>query len=445
MSVRLLLVACWVVWLGGAPARGADDGSITALRSRLASHPEDVDARLRLATLLSWRGARGESRWHARQVVLRAPKYWDAHILIARLDTWDRRYTDARERLERILPHLKSPRDALLLLTDIAIWTRKPAAAERYLKALAAEERSADLLYRRAQVAHLRHRYVAAWRLAGKALALNPEHTPSRRLREDIVLARLDVAYDLEVFTALSGDARFGHATRVSVQSVPRSVVSATLTNEYQRRFGTDNFRLAIRVDWRVTSWVELAIDGGFGAPAKAVSQGTAAAHARFEVWNIVDAAASYRYDRPPWGGDLHRVRFDVGVRLPLGFHVAAAYTTGAVDRCGGAAVLHSTELRAQWVGARARTGLFYGWGMEFDKPTVPTAARRLWDDAGCPTALGRAQAPLDLVELRAHTVGGWVELAVTRQYTVRLGYDAQIRDRGGAVHGLRTAFRTSF
>ncbi|MCC6748154.1 MAG: hypothetical protein IT371_10875 [Deltaproteobacteria bacterium] len=436
---RLLVVTL----LGaGAAARAQSDRDVAALEARLELHPEDVDLRLRLATWLSWRGERGEARRHVLRVVTQVPRYWDAQLLLARLDAWEGHYAAAKARAEQVLRAAPDSRPVLWLLLDIAIWAERPKEALRLVHGLLARERSAELYYRLALAEQQRMRGLAAYRATRRALALDPLHRGAAGLREELRLVQVDLTYELDVFPIQSD--RFAHGELLSVSVLPRSFFSGVLYQELRYRFGTWNHRLLLQLDLRPLKWLTLSAVGGGAAPAEAVPRATASVQGLARLGGEYDASLRYQYDRLPWAGDLHTLRFGGGVALPRGFRAEAAYLLGMLAHCRQVDVLHALHLKGIFEHRRLRATVQYGYGSQLDRPTLRTAPTGQVDASGCPTGSAVNPEP-PLLDLRSHDLGFDLYVQLVRSFGVRGGYDLQLRFNGTEAHLVHVGGRYWF
>jgi len=412
---------CWllVVSLIAGPARAdqADDA-----RRALDARPADLDARVRYAIALSWRGDWEGSRREAERVLERAPRYWDAHLLLARLDGWAGQYQRARARLQLVLKQSPS-RAALLQAVDVELWDRKPAVAQGLLDGALARDVAPEVYLRRARVALLQLHPWRAYRLVRRALELDPVNRPARELRDSITLVSADLAYQAEVM--VGADIEDAHSEILTVTALPRAFVYLTLLQEFYRRFGTSNHRLSLQGDWRITPTVQLTLLGGFAAPAQVIADGTASVRIAFPLLARWDAAIGYTYDHLPLPGALHRIRLDQGFLLPMAFRLEVAYVLGilAEQEVG---TLHGVQARLYWTRGRFDAYVQYAYGMELYYPT-PWASQ--W---------------MLFKELHSHEVGFQV-MGTFGRWTVRGGYGATLRNNSTEVHALHLALRRGF
>ncbi len=415
---------------------------LDALRLRVQDSPYDVDARLELATLLSWIGDREGSRRQVEAVLAEAPEYWEAVVLMARLDAWDGDYEAARRGLDSVPKDEPGLRQRQELEADIAIWSEDHSRALARIDRLLTEEKSAPLYLRLATVELQRRHHFGAYLAVKKALDLNPLHPPSRQLLSELQLVRADVVYEAEFYPTYAPADRVGQATIVSATWLPRSRFSGTLTHIYRYRFQTHNSRLLLRGDWRATKDLTVFVEGGFGLPAIVVSAATVAAGVRFPFLKIADMGARYTWDKPGWGGHLHRLRADVGVGLPGGFQAEVAYSLGLVTHCGTVDDAHSLAIGGGWRNDDVHLRGRYWWGRELDKPERNASEGGLFDDEGCGVLDG--DAVLALPEFDSHTLALSAAWTLHPRVTLTFGYDLGLRHHG-TTHTTRVALRTWF
>ncbi len=421
----------------------ADDARLDQLGARLYAHPDDVDARLRLALMLSWRGDRAGARVHATRVVTQTPEYWEAHMLLARLDAWDGAYASARARLGRIPEDAPGEPGRLRMLADMAIWGGEPLKARPYLQELLTYDKSAGIHYRLAVIEQQELNHFSAWRAARRALKVEPGHGAALRLRDSTRLISTDLLYEVEVSPDLESGQTIGHGTVVSATWLPRARWSATLTDEYRYRYGTHNNRVTLSGDWRATKDITVGASLGVGAPAEVVSKFTAGARITLPFAGIFDAGAGYTFDMPPWGGHLHRTRLDLGVAFPKGFSADVTYTLGLLARCGNADDLHGTGFAGHWEHGPLTMSLHYGYGLELDRPPVPV--KSLFTEEGCLIKDRPYASHTDPVELSTHNMGVDFKYKLNERVTLRGGFDTVVRTNETQVHTSRVAIRTWF
>lgn len=409
---------------------------IAELEARLAESPKDVDVRLKLAFRLSWQGRRKAARGHAVRVVKAAPSYWDAHLLLARIDAWEGEYRAARGRIERVLASVPGHGEALALAADVGLWSRRLGEAEAALKALIEREPSADLYFKLARVYMERMDTLAARRYADKALSLDPDHRQARALRDGVHLVKLYATTQTEVFPALRGKARQAWGQTLVASILPASSLGVALTYDFHRRFATDNHRLGARLNLRATDSLTLTtfLRGG---KTRVVPAWSADAGALWRLSSRLSLGARYNWDKMTWPGMLHRGTVSATSQLVPSLVVRAEYFGGLMRHCGDSDLVQGTALRTDWNRGPLALGVRYAFGVEVERPPLPAyLAGRLGDDF-CLGDLGQEieGSPLDLVETRAHDVGGMASLELTSSTHLAVGYGIQLRFDDTEVH----------
>ncbi len=407
-----------------ALAETDQDGDLAQLLVKLQRHPEDADIQLKLATLYSWRGKRREARTFALRVIKQAPEYWDAHVLVARLDAWEGRYAHARRRLRRILKRLPEHLPATMLLADVEIWSNHPQEARRIIRRLKVEERSAGAYYRLAKIALLEMRTWKSYLLNRQALDLDPVFKPAMDLMDNLILVFADLAYTFEL---IDGDELFdSHGEILTVTFLPRSFLSVVLSHELLYRYDTLNSRLSLQVDWRLSRELRITGFGGFGLPAHLIAEGTGSLRVAYQLFSRWDMALGYTYDYFADTGHLNRIRWDNGLRFPLGFRLEVGYILGLlVDK--ETADMHSVHTRVYWDPGWIEIYLQYAYGKEL---YYPTPYLRRWKS---------------FYEISSHAIGFQVMGDVAKRFTLRGGYDIQLRENNTTSHLFHFAGRIWF
>lgn len=413
---------------------------LSALNALVLAHPKDVDMRLRLATMLSWEGKRDLARQHVLKVIALAPKYWDAHLLLAKLDAWDGRYNEADQRIQQVLQYLPDHKPANLILLDVAIWSKQYEKAKQILAKLLAQEQSAEIYYRLAEVENLQLHSWKAYQLSKIVLRLDPLHRRARQLRQDIQLASIDLSYEFESFPL--NENNLGHGELLAISLLPRAQLSATLFHELRYRYGTINNRLLLQGDWRINSRMQLSLTGGGAMPASVVSQATGALRLTTQLATYYDTAFSYTYDRLPWAGNLHSLRFTGGALLPSQIHLEATYLLGLLGHyCSDGESIHGVELRASIERPRWQAQVSYGFGTELFQLLLKPETTAASTDNPCSTTSGTWA----LQDLRAHTFALGLLINITRRLALHAGYGIQLRFNGDEAHFVSVGSRMGF
>ena len=417
---------------------------IDALKEKLLEVPNDVDVRLKLALRLAWAGDRTRARQQAKRVVRRAPQYWDAHLLLARLDAWQGQYLSAKKRLATVMAAQPDLKDGLLLAADVGLWSGDYGYARAAIAQLEQIEPTADLYTRLAVIEHKQLRYVKAYRLAGRALKLDPEHKQARQLRADTKFVTADLSTEFEVFPTDDPNLALAVGETLTVTVLPRSRVSYTAMYEYRWRFRTHNHRLALRADWRVTPKLTLTglVRSGF---VHVVPSFTAYAAADYQFSPRYSAGVQYIFDKMTWPGQLHRVRVNGGVQLEKNMRLNGAYYAGLLRHCGTNDLLQGVLLRNTWIRKPFEAYVQYAFGMELERPPLPAYLRGRFDDDVCLGDEFPGAPSLALVDTRAHEVGGQLLWHINKKTILRGGYGIQLRFGGDEVHLGHIAVRRWF
>lgn len=357
------MIALLTLLLIGA-ATGYPEEEIARLEAHLVEHPQDVDARLKLAITLSHANRTDASRTQAERVLEAAPEYWDAHLLIARLDAWAANYDEARGRLTRVLEKAPDNREAQRQLAKVELWAGEPARTVSILETLLVRERSPELLVELAQAELERRHTIAAYQHATEALELAPNDDRAKTMREAATLVRADVRVEVENGTG----GQLGHGEVLAVTALPDNFIGFTITEEFRRRFGTDNNRVGATGFWRPAKPITATAHLAFGLPAKVVSQLTAGATLNAQIFGPIDGSFGYTFDRFPTDLLLHRIRADVGVRLIDTLSVLVAYTFGVTVAEEERDTLHHGQARIRWEPLPLIIRASYGFGRQIDR-----------------------------------------------------------------------------
>ncbi len=403
---------------------------IAQLEAALAARPDDADLRLKLATRLYWAGRTDDARREALEVLARAPGYLDADVLVARIDAQRGDHAGARARVARVLATKPGFVDALLLEVDLALWSHRTGEARRLIAQLiVAGVTGIELTYRRAQLAMLDGKVDRAHELTDEILAVDPTHEGSQELRGSIQRMSIEAATDAELLPPTYRD-RLALGETVTVTLFPRAVWSVSGAYEVRRRFSTDNHRLALRADYRVTpTWtVTGLLRGGI---VEVVPRVTALAEAS---WTSEEtrwiASGRVTYDRLPWAGDLYRLQLGGGARLPWNLLAEAEAQAGVVTSCGQRDPVWGLRGRLWWTPPAWELSASYGWGVEVDRALISAI-----DPCTVPGA--------GIVDVGLHAGGATVGRQLSPRLMVRVGYGLELRPRDTLVHAASVAVRT--
>ncbi len=404
----------------------ADASDRYELEQALARDPANVDIEFHLALVLAREGALKDAEAAAMKVVEAAPEYWDAHILLARIAGWKKEYDKALSRLEIVLKNHPDHREAVLLKLDILTWKEDTDAAGHLVdNLLAAGNVTADLYFRKAQIAKQELSYLTAYRLAQTALTLDPLHEPSKEIVQNTRLVAVYFNNEVEYFgyrnTPLGK--KWGYGFSVAGQVLPRSRISGTVIDIFRYRFQTVNNQVGLEGVFRPTSRIDLTLRGMLGAPAVVLPRGTGFFSIRTELVKRLDATLSYQLDVLSWPVDrpglLQRPALDVGVLVHRYVRLGAGYTLGLFHYCGEpVSIFHGGRCSALFDNERFSFSLSYGYGEEYEQnEALPEAQYTCGTFSEIP---GGAQ---ELIGVTSHTIGIAASRVMSKTFTLRGGY----------------------
>ncbi len=339
---------------------------VERLQAELATRPDDVDLRLRLALALAWSDRRDDARREARAVLTQAPEYRDAELLLARLAAWDQQWRDARAHLARVLAAAPADPEARLLAVDIALWSGDLPGARSAVAALppvGVDE--VERLYRHALLAAAEGDSRKTLSLAGRILALDPQHAGTRRLRQSVSYLSVESATAVEVYPRAYAR-RLAASETLTASVFPGARWSASVIYEYRRRFGTHNHRVAVRGDWNPGQRWSLVGLLRVGM-VDVVPRLTTLAELRRRVGRG-SLGGRYTFDLMPWPGRLHRAH--AAAAAPLGRHlwVEADAFAGVLSGCDQLRPVWGAHGRLTHGGTRWELGASAGYGLEVDR-----------------------------------------------------------------------------
>lgn len=385
------------------------------LAGEVAAAPDDVDLRLRLAQALAWSGQYDDARREARAVLAQAPDYLDADILLARIAGWEHDWPEAAAHLDRVLAARPDHAEGRLLAADLALWSGDLAAARLAVAALPAGAiDDVDRWYREALLAAAEHKPWRTRALTRRILAVDAGHAGARTLRADAHYLSVESASELERYPASYAQG-ISVGQTLTVTTFPGARWSATMIYEYARRFATNNHRLAVRGDLRLSE--DWSVFGSVRAGVvEVVPKFTAIVEARRQHrgWTV---GGGYTYDRMPWPADLHRVQVMVGAPLTRGFRVEGHGFGGVLLACDDVVGVWGARGRVSWTGARWELGAGGGHGLEADRGI---SAALLPDPCA-----GTAR---DLIQQAVTTGGLDVSWQVLPSWTVRVNGEVEAR-----------------
>ena len=426
-----------------APAPAEKDAQVSALRARLAAHPEDVDTRMELASRLAQLGRRDEARREALEVTRRAPAYADAYELLARIAAWDRDYLGARRWLDTLAAHAPLDTAQQLLRVDTYLWEDQLDLAEAALAEIAAP-RDAGVLWRRAQLAYLTRQMGRAHDLAGQLLALDPHDARARGMYDETrrFLAELDTYAGS--FPVADPAQRLEAGAVATLVVFPHARWSITAQYELDHRFATDNHRLALRIDWRpLQAWTfTMFARSGW---VEVVPQTTAYARVGWEPRTGDYLDLSYQVDLMTWPGQLHRAIADAGVWLGHHFRLDVGGSLGRLDYCGEWHTVTGYEASLGYVRRRWQVALKYAHGTELDRPVLSAFLQGMYGANACPADLGSNAAMLDLESIQTDDIAVLPTVQLGPRTAVGASYTYERRFNGSVVNTGGLSLRRSF
>ena len=120
--------------------------AISLYRDYLSNHPDDDEARARLARLLSWQNQFPESVALYREILSRHPADVDVRIGLARVLSWQKEFAEARALYERILREQPHNLEARRGLADVLYWSGDYHQALRRYEEIYAETKDPELV-----------------------------------------------------------------------------------------------------------------------------------------------------------------------------------------------------------------------------------------------------------------------------------------------------------
>jgi hypothetical protein len=268
-----------------------------------------------------------------------------------------------------------------------------------------------------------------AHELASDVLAADPTHDGARALKGSIQRISVESATDGEVYPEPYRD-RIAFGETLTMTLFPRAIWSVAAAYELRRRFGTDNHRLGVRGDYRITpTWTLTGfLRGGF---VEVVPRATVLVEASWASeesrWS---GGGRYTYDRLPWAGDLHRLQASGGARLPWNLRLEVEAQGGVVTSCGEVDPVWGARGRLWWTPPGWEFSGSYGWGVEVDR-----ALGAEIDPCTIPGA--------GIVDIGLHAGGATVGRQLGSRLLLRVGYGLERRPGDTYVHVGSVTVRT--
>ena len=445
----LAIVSILAIAICAPPSRGDVSSEsvetarrVHALEQQVAARPDDVDARLALASRLAWLGRRDDARREAREVVRRAPDYTDAYVLLARLSAWEHDYVGARAWLDALAARHDPDTVALLLRADTYIWEGRLDDARAIVDALPSDD--LDVLVRQVEIEYYARNTSRAHELAGAVLAISPTHPTALAIFDDT--RRFLVGIDSYVgrYPVAAEDQRLATGLTTTLVVFPRSHLSFTWQYELDHRFGTNNHRLSLRSDWRPTRTLTTTLFARAGW-VSVVPAATVYAAIQWEPRLGTYLGSRYTVDVMSWPGQVHRLTAIGG--LELGHHVRAdvAASLGMLDYCAQWQTVRAFEMQLGYVRPRWQLGVKYAHGSELDRPLLPAFLSGMYGSDVCPASLGPDAALLAIQTITTDDVVVLPTLQLDRRSSIGFNYMYERRHDGASVHVAGIALRRSF
>jgi len=294
---------------------------------------------------------------------------------------------------------------------DRLIWAREFDEADRQLDAaLSLDPNAPALLARRARLLHFRGDTASGRPYLARAEALSPRDLDFRNLGDRMWLgeARLRARRDLfpEGFDDIP-------TWELSVlQRVGRALLGAR--SEHSRRQatayggGTYNAFYAGSISYAVGVGWTLGVEGGFGAPARAVPEALGRTFLYFPIVGPLDGYAAYTYMTYASGARVHMINPSIGFQINDALRIDARYWLARTSL--GAAYgknVHSIGSYAIYrVQPRFAIDALYVYGVQLD----------------------RLPALFQLAEVRSHIAAVGVDWRVLREVGIRPLYQLEVR-----------------
>jgi YaiO family outer membrane protein len=354
-----------------------------------AAAGEDPDALFLRALKLSAKETREEARALCRRVLASSPDYHEVRIHLGRLHAWDGQYDAGREAIGYVLARQPGNVEAREALADLEWWAGRPAVAVQVCDdGLALQPRSVGLRYRKARILMAERDLEGALGAALAALEVDPDHQPSRRLRDDLKelaqRSRVGVEVTLDTF-----DRSFSPWWLVSVSATHRFDPGSVMVRVNRAdRFAVTGYQLELDAYPRFRDGTYAYLNVG-GSPSSIFPGFRAGAEIYQSLPAGLEASAGARHLRFPasevtiWTGSLSA------------YHGDWLFTVRPSVTPGGAGSGLSGSLMARY-------GLDDGDG--FISATVGTGVS---PDQASPTA--------EILRLRSHRAGLAVQKRISR------------------------------
>ena len=197
---------------------------------------------------------RAEAITLLRYLINKESENYDARTLRARIYAWDQKFDSARAELQYVISAKPDHTDAIAALTDVELWSENFDFALSLIDAqLKNNEKSEELLYKKAQALAGLERYDEAVETLNYLLTLHARHSDALRLLEQIRTSRLryfaGITYQLDVFDRIHDPA---HYESVHVGSVQKWGTAIARVN-FAHRFDTSGVQPEIEIYPKIT------------------------------------------------------------------------------------------------------------------------------------------------------------------------------------------------
>jgi len=354
------------------------------------------------------------------------PDDLEARIWVARILSWKGDYVHAEELYQRILVVAPENLEAQLGLIDLWSWQGQyDRAVQGLLQLRARDSRNTEVLVRLGKLAHWQHRRAEALVYYREVLALDPDHQEAREALEALLAVktfRIESGYFLEEYNFFSNTngffIEFLHRNRDRLTLLARF--------QWQNKFDENNARFIGGLTYRVLdrTWIR-------GEIAWAPSGDT--------------VIANQDYTGEVTQGLGPKVAVGVGYRF-LNFHDAEVQVIAGQFDCHPRDNLH---LYVRYTPARTRFGLLDQavWNQGGWVRLVWDANQRLspyvYFAVGAENFAGLSAEKLG--RFAGQTYGGGAEIRLPRHQGIRLGYYYQNRTQARHEQGLGASYFVEF
>ena len=367
------------------------DTALTIFRELIQQNPQDYEARIWVARLLSWKGNHREAEELYRAVLDEQPQNKEAEMGLVDVIAWQGRHQEAMERLQVL--YARDPREleVLLRLGRFSRWRGDRKAALRY--------------YREARVAD----------------PSNQEAQDAYQILIDETNYRLEAGYWYEDFNFTTGT----HAPYVELLYTDHRRLTLLGRVEYQRKFAADNTRFSFGATRKFGERTWLRGEVGFAPGSDVLARQDYQVEVSQQIRLGVTAGTGYRF-LTFGAADAHALTVLTDWDLRPNLHISLRYLPARTrfDTLPGAVWNHSGWARLTWDASRS-------WS-----PYVVFAVGSETFSALSADLLGR---------FAAQTYGFGTTVHIRQGYGFRIGYLHQKRTQGRRQDSLTLAYFMRF